>query len=116
MSQKKIEDEELLPPWLMSIGRILGPLALLVGVWWLTGVLNLPRLVVLPLILGLTFAAVVYLGGRYYKPFRIEKNTGRCIAKNAKERLACRHFMPGARLGGGCGRLREDRGCRYVKR
>ncbi len=80
------------------------------------GKLHLPAKIVTPAVAALALFGIVYFGGRYYKPFRYDKKAGRCIAKNAKERTGCRHYMPGARLGGGCGRQREDRGCRYVKR
>ena len=69
-----------------------------------------------PFLVLLAVAAVAYFGGRLYKPFHFNKKTHRCEAKGAKQRMACRYYMPGARLGGGCGRHREDGGCRYVQR
>ncbi len=115
MSQKK-EEEALLPPWAASVAKMLVPLGVVVGIWVLLSKLNLPAAVVIPSVLGLLLAVTIYFGGRYYKPFRIDRATARCIAKTVTDRKTCRHYMPGAKLGGGCGRLREDRGCRYVKR
>jgi hypothetical protein len=114
MSQKR-DEEPLLPPWVMSIAKILVPLLGVIGLWWVMGRLHLPPLIVTPAVLVLGLFALVYFGGRYYKPFRYDKKTGRCAARSAADRKSCRRYMPGARLGGGCGRLREDRGCRYVK-
>ena len=115
MSQMK-DDEPLLPPWAMSFAKILVPLLVVIGLWWLMGKLHLPTKIVTPALAVLAIFIVTYVGGRYYKPFRYDKRQGRCIAKNAKERMSCRHYMAGAQLGRGCGRQREDRGCRYVKR
>jgi hypothetical protein len=115
MSQRK-DDEGLLPPWVMNVTVRLGPLVVLAVVWWLlSSVFRVPERIWVPVFAVLVLVAAVYFGGRYYKPFYVEKKTGRCIAKTAKDRKSCRRYMPGARLGGGCGRLREDRGCRYVK-
>lgn len=114
MSQTK-DEEPLLPPWVLSIAKIIVPLLALIGLWWVMGRLHLPAKIVTPVAGVLALTGLVYFGGRYYKPFRVEKKTGRCTAKSGNERRGCRHYMPGARIGGGCGRLREDRGCRYVK-
>jgi hypothetical protein len=114
----KVQDEEpLLPPWVMGIIVRVGPLALLFGLWYLVArVLKVSSAIATPFLGVLALAAVVYFGGRLYKPFHFNKKTHRCEAKGAKQRMACRYYMPGARLGGGCGRHREDGGCRYVQR
>jgi hypothetical protein len=93
-----------------------GPIVVLATLWWLlTSVFRVPGKILAPTIGVMILFAVVYLGGRLYKPYRYDKKTRRCIARSAADRRSCRHYMPGARLGGGCGRLREDRGCRYVR-
>ncbi|MBN1459599.1 MAG: hypothetical protein JXA57_08675 [Armatimonadetes bacterium] len=110
------DDEPLFPPWVLSVGKILGPILVLIGIWWLfTSVFKLPAKVMTPAIALLVLFVAIFLGGRFYKPFYVEKGTGKCIAKGAKQRMNCRHYIPGARLGGGCGRQREDRTCRYVR-
>ncbi len=115
MRQTRPEEEPLLPPWIMKLVLILGPLAVVVGIYWLmTAVLRVPGKISAPVLAVLTIALAVYLGGRLYKPFYVNKE-GRCIARGAKQRAQCRHFIAGARLGGGCGRLREDGRCRYVR-
>jgi hypothetical protein len=115
MSQR-YDDEPLFPPWIVSIGRILGPILVLTGIWWFfTSVLRLEPKIMTPALVVLVLVLAIFLGGRFYKPFHVEKGTGKCIAKGAKQRRACRHYMPGAKLGGGCGRQREDRRCRYVR-
>jgi hypothetical protein len=114
MSQRK-DDEELLPPWVFGIAKVIGPILALMLLYWVMNRLHLPAKIFWPAIIALVLAALTYFGGRYYKPFYVDKKTGRCIAKTAKDRKTCRRYMPGARLGGGCGRLREDRACRYVK-
>jgi hypothetical protein len=113
MSKAK-DDEELLPPWVISVAKIIVPILGLALLYWLMTRL-LPPSVASPALVVLVLFAAVYFGGRYYKPFRVEKKTGRCIAKTAADRKSCRKYLPGARLGGGCGRLREDRRCRYLK-
>jgi hypothetical protein len=116
MSQMK-DEEPLLPPWVFAIAARLGPILALFLLWWvLNSVLRISGRILMPVLIGMGAFAAIYFGGRLYKPFRIEKATGRCIAKTSKDRKRCRHYMLGAKLGGGCGRLREDRGCRYVKR
>jgi len=107
------DEEPLLPPWAAAVAKRLGPLAVLAAVYYvLTRVLSLPGNVLLPALAALAVAVLVYFGGRFYKPFYISRE-GRCLASGAKQRENCRHFIPGARLGGGCGRLREDGRCRY---
>ncbi|MFB3881200.1 MAG: hypothetical protein ACE149_08045 [Armatimonadota bacterium] len=114
MSQVK-DDEPLLPPWVFAIAKIIVPILGLMLLAWVVNKLGLPPKIVTPVLLLLALFGLVYFGGRYYKPFRVEKKTGRCTAKTAADRKSCRKYLPGARLGGGCGRLREDRRCRYVK-
>jgi len=110
------DDEPLLPPWIASLAMKVGPVLALIGIWWfLTSVLKLNAKIMAPALVVLVVSLAVFLGGRFYKPFYVEKGTGRCIAKSAKERMACRRYMPGAKIGGGCGRQREDRRCRYVR-
>lgn len=114
MSQRKVE-EPLLPPWVMSIGVILGPIAAVAGLYYVFAiVLRVPGKISLPVTIALILGLAIYFGGRLYKPFHVDRS-GRCTARGAKQRASCRHFMPGARLGGGCGRLREDGKCRYVR-
>ena len=115
---RKVEDEEpLFPPWIVAIVVRGGPLAAFFAVWWVvTRILNVPSNIATPALIVLALSVVIYLGGRFYKPFYVEKDTGKCIARGAKQRSDCRHYMPGARIGGGCGRLREDGRCRYVRR
>ena len=115
---RKVEDEEpLLPPWIMAIVVRGGPLALFFAVWWVvTRILNVPSNIATPALIVLALSVAVYLGGRFYKPFYVEKGTGKCVARGAKQRHSCRHYFPGARIGGGCGRQREDGRCRYVRR
>jgi hypothetical protein len=114
MSQRK-NDEELLPAWLLTAAKVIGPIAGLMLVYWVMKKLHLPAGIITPAVAVLGLAALIYFGGAFYKPFYADKQTGRCTAKTAKDRKACRRYVPGARLGGGCGRLREDRACRYVK-
>ncbi len=113
---RKVEDEEpLFPPWIVAIAVRLGPLAGLAVIWYVvTRVLRVPGSIATPVLLVCALAAVIYFGGRFYKPFHVDKKTGRCTARRAKDRLTCRHFFPGARIGGGCGRQREDGRCRYL--
>ena len=115
---RKVEDEEpLFPPWIVAIAVRVGPLAVLFGVWWVvTRVMKVPSNIATPVLIVLALSVAIYLGGRFYKPFHIEKGTGKCIARGAKQRQECRHYFPGARIGGGCGRQREDGRCRYVHR
>jgi len=112
MRQTK-DAEPLLPPWATAALMRLGPLVILGGVYYvLARVLSVPGNVLLPALAALALAVLVYFGGRFYKPFYISRE-GRCLASGAKQRENCRRFIPGARLGGGCGRLREDGRCRY---
>ncbi|HUU54635.1 MAG TPA: hypothetical protein VMY87_06930 [Armatimonadota bacterium] len=115
---RKVEDEEpLFPPWIVAIVVRVGPLAVLFAVWWVvTRMLKVPSAVATPLLIVLALSVAIYLGARLYKPFHVEKGTGKCIARGAKQRQECRHYFPGARIGGGCGRQREDGRCRYVRR
>jgi len=112
---KKAQVEEpLLPPWVGRLVMRLAPLAVLVLVWFLgNSVLRIPS-GILTIVLGvLGLGALIYFGGRLYKPFSVNKEK-KCIARGAKEREGCRHYVPGARMGGGCGRLTENGKCRYV--
>jgi len=114
MSRMK-DEEPLLPPWVAAAGLRLAPLIVLIGAYYvLNTVLRVPARIVIPALTVLVIAVVVYFGGRLYKPFYVDRD-GRCRARSAKERASCRHFIRGARLGGGCGRLREDGRCRYVR-
>jgi len=107
--------EPLLPPWVAAIGLRLGPLAVLSGLYFvLTKILHVPARILIPTLGVLALAAFVYFVGRLYKPFRVDKQ-GRCTARSGKERMSCRHFIPGAKLGAGCGRLRESGLCRRVR-
>ena len=111
------DEEPLLPPWVAAVAKIIGPLAVAALIYWLlASVFDIPVKILVPVLGALGLAVAVYFGGRYYKPFYYDKSTGRCTARQAKQRMACRHYFPGARLGGGCGRQREDGRCRYVHR
>jgi len=113
--RRTTEEEPLLPPWVFAVALRVGPLAVLAAVWYLLNrMLHVPGRIVTPALAGLALAALVYFAGRLYKPFRVNKQ-GRCTARSARDRRGCRHFIPGARLGGGCGRLRENGRCRRVK-
>jgi hypothetical protein len=109
------DDEPLFEPWMITSAKIIGPLAVLGLLYWLlTSVFNVPPKIFWPVVTVLGLSGIIYFGGRYYKPFHYDKATGRCTARGAKQRLSCRRYFPGARLGGGCGRQREDGRCRYV--
>jgi hypothetical protein len=114
MSQKPPE-EPLVPEWVVTVGVIIGPIAAVAGVYYLlNNILDVPGKFAFPITIVLLAGLAIYFGGRFYKPFYVDKS-GRCTARGAKQRAGCRRFMPGARLGGGCGRLREDGKCRYVR-
>jgi hypothetical protein len=114
MSRRIEDDEPLLPPWLMSAVLMLGPIAGVAVLYYLLRVVfRVPGAVSMWTAIVLAVAVAVYLGGKFYKPYRVNKE-GRCVASGARQRLACRHYMPGARLGGGCGRQREDGRCRRM--
>ena len=112
---RKAQDQEpLLPPWVGGVLWKFGPLVLLAGIYYvLSGVLHVPPAILVPALIVLALGALVYVGGRLYKPFYVDRQ-GRCIAQGAAQKAACRHFSSGARLGGACGRLRENGRCRYV--
>ncbi len=114
MSQKR-QEEPLLPPWVAGIGLRLGPLAVLGLLYYLLNtVFRVPGKIALPSLIVAALAVLIYFGGHFYKPFYADRD-GRCTARGAKQKAGCRHFMMGAKLGGGCGRLREDGRCRYVR-
>lgn len=114
MSQGKPE-EPLLPPWIMKLVLLLGPLALVAGIYYVLGnLLHLPLKIIFPVTTVLLLGLAIYFGGRLYKPFHVDAK-GKCTARGAQARRSCRHYIPGAKLGGGCGRLRENRTCRYVR-
>jgi hypothetical protein len=109
-------EEPLLPPWVMSIAVRLGPLAVLFGLYFLfTRVLDIPSKIVTPTMAVLIIGAVAYFGGRLYKPFYADKKTGACTARGPEQRRACRHYFPGAKLGGGCGRQKDNGQCRVIR-
>jgi hypothetical protein len=116
MAMKRPESEEpLLPPWVRTVALRLAVLGAVIVLYVLfTRVLNLPLPYLIPSLAVVGLAAAIYYGGRFYKPFHVNKD-GKCVAGSAKNRPTCRHYMPGARLGGGCGRLRENGRCRYVR-
>ena len=114
MSRRIEDDEPLLPPWASSVALKVGPIvALAVLYYLLNNVFRVPSKVAIWSLIVLGLATLVYFGGRFYKPYYVSKE-GRCVASRAKQRLGCRHYIPGARLGGGCGRLREDGRCRRM--
>ena len=108
-------EQKLLPAWVAAIALRLGPLAVLAGVYYLLHiVLHVPPKILIPALGALALAVFIYFGGRFYRPLYLDRE-GRCTARNAQQRASCRHFIPGARLGGGCGRLREDGRCRHMQ-
>ena len=112
MSQKR-GGEPLLPPWAAGVLLKIGPPAVLIVTYYvLRTVARVPPGILIPALLVPALAMLVYFGGRFYKPFYVGRD-GRCTAGGPKQRAACRHYIPGARLGGGCGRLREDGRCRH---
>jgi len=116
VSRSQIE-EPLLPPWVGRFALRIAPIIILIVVYvLLTSVFGLPGNITAPVLIVLALGALVYFGGRLYKPFCADKKTTRCIAKGARERAGCRHYIPGAKMGGGCGRLQENGRCRYVAR
>ena len=94
--------------------RLLPIVVLIVVYVLLTSVFGLPGNITAPVLIVLGIGALVYFGGRLYKPFYVGKDA-RCIARGVSQRRGCRHFMFGARMGGGCGRLMENGRCRYVR-
>jgi len=115
VSRSQIE-EPLLPPWVGRFALRIAPIIILIVVYvLLTSVFGLPGKITAPVLIVLTLGALVYFGGRLYKPFYVSKDA-RCNAKGARERAGCRHYIPGAKMGGGCGRLQENGRCRYVAR
>jgi hypothetical protein len=114
MGQRRPEEEPL-PPWISAVAFRLGPLLLLGVVYYLLSrTLKLPPKILVPALSILALSALVYFGARLYKPYYVDKQ-GKCTARGAKQRRECRHFIPGARLGGGCGRLRESGYCRRMR-
>ncbi len=93
----------------------LAPIAGVIVVYVLmTNVFGVRASITTPVIAVLCVACVIYFGGRLYKPFYVDKKTTRCAAKGARERTGCRHYIPGAKMGGGCGRFQENGRCRYI--
>ena len=80
----------------------------------LSKTLHLPAKIFIPALSIVILSALVYFGGRLYKPYYVDKQ-GKCTARGGKQRRQCRHFIPGAKLGGGCGRLRESGFCRRMR-
>ncbi len=114
MSQKRHE-EPLLPPWVAALGLKLAPLFVVGLLYYLLNtVFRVPGKIAVPVLIVAVLAVLIYFGGRFYKPFYAGRD-GRCTARGAKQKAGCRHYMMGARLGGGCGRHREDGLCRYVR-
>ena len=107
--------EPLLPPWVGVALWRLAPLAVLsVCYYLLNSVLHVPTGILVLVLFVLGVGVLVYFGGRLYKPFHVGPD-GKCMARGAVQRATCRHFASGARLGGACGRLKEDGRCRYVR-
>jgi hypothetical protein len=114
MSRRIEDDEPLFPPWVMGIALRAGPIVVLALLYYLLNhVFRVPSHIALWSLIIVGFATLIFFGGRFYKPYYVNKE-GRCVAGGAKQRLGCRHYFPGARLGGGCGRQREDGRCRRV--
>ncbi len=107
-------EEPLLPPWVKSVAMKIVPLAGLIIIYVVLNAIGIPGKILTPVLAVLVLTALVYFGGRFYKPFRVKKD-GKCLAKGAREREGCRQYIPGAKMGGGCGRLMENGKCRYVK-
>jgi hypothetical protein len=92
----------------------LAPIAVFAIVYVIVDAVAHPRLVVSLLIaMAVAIPALIYFGGRYYRPSYINKDK-RCTAKDSRSRARCRYFLIGASFGNGCGRLREDGRCRYA--
>ena len=114
MRQKR-DEEPLLPPWVIGLGLKLAPLVVVGLLYYLLNtVFRVPGKIAVPVLIVAVLAVLIYFGGRFYKPFYADRD-GRCTARGGKQKGGCRHFMMGARLGGGCGRHREDGKCRYVR-
>jgi len=105
--------EEGLPGWVSTVVKVLVPIGLLIGAWYLlTNLLHVPFKLWFPIILVLGLGIFVFFKARLHKPWHINKE-GRCIAGSPERRLGCRHFTHGARIGIGCGRQREDGLCAH---
>lgn len=107
-------EEPLLPPWVKNFFMKLAPIAGLIVVYVILSKAGVSPAISTPVLIVLVLAALIYFGGRFYKPFHVNKD-GKCLAKGAREREGCRQYIPGAKMGGGCGRLMENGRCRYVK-
>jgi hypothetical protein len=93
----------------------LAPIVVVIVVYVLmTNVFGVSAAITTPVLAVLCVACLVYFGGRLYRPFYVDKKTTRCVAKGGGERTGCRHYIPGAKMGGGCGRLQENGRCRYI--
>ena len=111
---KKKDTSGALPKWLPSALTGLAPLVVLGGLYILLAmILHLSLMTSLAIAVLAAIAPLVYFGGRFYRRSYIGADK-RCTAKDVRERANCRHFIPGASLGNGCGRLREDGKCRFV--
>jgi len=114
VSRSQVE-EPLLPPWVGRFFMRLAPVVVVIVVYVLmTNVFGVSPAITTPVLAVLCVACLVYFGGRLYRPFCVDKKTTRCVAKGAGERAGCRHYIPGAKMGGGCGRLQENGRCRYI--
>jgi hypothetical protein len=112
---KRSQEEPLLPPWVVSVAIRLGVLVAAVLLYYLfSAVFRVPAVVQIPVMAVVALGVLIYFGGRLYKPFFVDRQA-KCLARSPQQRATCRHFVPGARLGGGCGRLREDGRCRYIR-
>lgn len=111
---KRKDAGSLFPKWLPSVLTGLAPI-MVVGILYfiLSVVLHLPLTTSLAIAVPVAIPPLIYFGGRYYKRSYIGADK-RCTAKDARQRSSCRHFIPGASFGDGCGRHREDGRCRFA--
>ena len=107
------DKEPLLPEWVSKWAKILLPLGILIGIWWLNDrFIHLKGIYWIPTLIGLILGLLIFFVGRYYKHWYVNRE-GRCVAGKPEIRLRCRHHYPGPRLGMGCGRHREDGLCAH---
>lgn len=112
---KQTNEESALPAWLPGFLKKIGPFVAVYLIYLLFSKLGLPAKIWIPIVLVLGLGAAIFFGGRFYKKSFIGPG-GRCMAKEFAQRKECRHFLAGATLSGGCGRVRDDGRCRYVIR
>jgi len=109
--RQQLDKEPLLPEWVTKWIKILLPIGGFIGIWLLNDrYFHLQAIYWIPTLFVLVLGVLIFLLGRLYKPYFVNKE-GRCIASGRINRVKCRHYVLGARLGMGCGRQREDGYC-----